>query len=238
MKFACFGEICAPPIRWPLRPHASSIRPALSSCSGFLKTLPKVRLFVGCAALRRAFSSRTSRLDLLGVARPQPQLRRERRPGRGARFECRYESPSSAGVSQPLPSAVATSARSSTCEKSLPYAPRVHPDAAADRAGDRARELEAAEPGSPRPVEARPRSPRRRPHAGASPSTSTVGELAAELEDERVDAVVRDEQVRAEPDRRRPRGLVSRGPAQELLDLATVSGRANARAGPPVPSVV
>ena len=57
MKFACIGEICAPPIRCPLSPHASSIRPAVSSCSGFLKTLPNVRLFVGWAALRCAWSS-------------------------------------------------------------------------------------------------------------------------------------------------------------------------------------
>ena len=26
-----YGEICAPPIRWPLRLHASSMRPAVSS---------------------------------------------------------------------------------------------------------------------------------------------------------------------------------------------------------------
>ena len=49
----------APPIRWPLSPHASSIRPAPSSWSGFLKTLPNVRLFVGCVALRCAWSSAT-----------------------------------------------------------------------------------------------------------------------------------------------------------------------------------
>ena len=53
-EFACRGEIWAPPIRWPFRPHASSINPAVSSWSGFLKTLPNVRLFVGCAALRNA----------------------------------------------------------------------------------------------------------------------------------------------------------------------------------------
>ena len=47
MKFACIGEICAPPIRCPFSPQASSIRPALSSWAGFLKTLPNVRRFVG-----------------------------------------------------------------------------------------------------------------------------------------------------------------------------------------------
>ena len=57
MKFAWRGEIWAPPIRWPFSPQASSIRPAESSWSGFSKTLPKVRLFVGCAALRCACMS-------------------------------------------------------------------------------------------------------------------------------------------------------------------------------------
>ena len=56
-EFACIGEICAPPIWCPFKPQASSIRPAVNSCSGFLKTLPNVRLFVGCAAFRRAWSS-------------------------------------------------------------------------------------------------------------------------------------------------------------------------------------
>ena len=58
MKFACIGEISAPPIACPFSPHASSILPAPSSCSGFLKTLPNVRLFVGWVALRWAISSR------------------------------------------------------------------------------------------------------------------------------------------------------------------------------------
>ena len=59
MKFAWTGEIRAPPLRWPFRPHSSSIRPAPSSCAGFLKTLPNVRRFVGCVALRCASSSAT-----------------------------------------------------------------------------------------------------------------------------------------------------------------------------------
>ena len=74
MKFACRGEICAPPIRWPFSPHASSIRPALSSWSGFLNTLPNVRLFVGCAALRCACSSATFALISLLGPRREPEL--------------------------------------------------------------------------------------------------------------------------------------------------------------------
>ena len=51
---------CTRPIACPRRPHASSIRPAVSSCSGFLNTLPNVRRLVGCAALRAAWSSATA----------------------------------------------------------------------------------------------------------------------------------------------------------------------------------
>src|ERR1700686_1169696 len=54
MKFACFGEICAPPDRLPLRPAASMSRPARSS-GGFLKTLPRLRIPYGCDALRSAW---------------------------------------------------------------------------------------------------------------------------------------------------------------------------------------
>ena len=110
MKFACLGEICAPPMRWPFSPQASSILPALSSWSGFLKTLPNVRRFVGCAALRVAFSSLTFALIS------------SRSPGRSANStlattspaassEWRYVSPSSAGVRHAGPSAPTTSAR-------------------------------------------------------------------------------------------------------------------------------
>ena len=66
MKFACFGEIIAPPMRWPLRPQRSSSCPAPDSPGGFLKTLPNVRLFVGCVAFRRATRSATVALISAG----------------------------------------------------------------------------------------------------------------------------------------------------------------------------
>src|SRR5438105_12509338 len=47
MKFACFSEICAPPIRRPLRPQASIRRPAASP-GGFLNVLPRLRFSIGC----------------------------------------------------------------------------------------------------------------------------------------------------------------------------------------------
>ena len=88
MKFACLGEICAPPMRNPRRPQASSIRPAVSSCSGFLNTLPNVRLFVGCASFRCFCISATISLISatglgvaveLGAATTWPGSRSERR---------------------------------------------------------------------------------------------------------------------------------------------------------------
>src|SRR6266852_3683336 len=77
----------------------------------------------------------------------------------------------------------------------------VHPDAAANRAGDRAGELEAAEAGGARPVE---RNRVRGAAACAQEAVPRLGrrERTAELEDERVDARIGDEQVRAEPNRR------------------------------------
>ena len=66
LEFACRGETTAPPIRWPLSPQSSIIRPAPSSPGGFLKTEPNVRLLVGCVALRRATSSATSALISAG----------------------------------------------------------------------------------------------------------------------------------------------------------------------------
>ena len=79
MKFAWRGEISAPPIRWPLRPHSSISRPAPRSPSGFLKTLPKVRLFVGWEAFRWASSSAARALTALVElgSEPEPDLRHD-----------------------------------------------------------------------------------------------------------------------------------------------------------------
>ena len=49
-------------MRWPFSPHASISAPAPRSPGGFLKTLPNVRLVVGCVALRCASSSATAAL--------------------------------------------------------------------------------------------------------------------------------------------------------------------------------
>src|SRR5439155_3066763 len=46
MKFACMGEITAPPTRWSLSPHSSISFPAPIWPSGFLNTDPNVRFVV------------------------------------------------------------------------------------------------------------------------------------------------------------------------------------------------
>ena len=72
MKFACRSEMTAPPMRWPFRPERSIKAPAPGPSSGFLKTLPNVRLLVGWVAFRCASSSATSDLiasDGFGVSR-------------------------------------------------------------------------------------------------------------------------------------------------------------------------
>ncbi len=60
-------------------------------------------------------------------------------------LECRYEKPSSAGESQPVPSAVATSARIDDRAPVAAVGTGVHPHSPTRRPRDRARELEAAE---------------------------------------------------------------------------------------------
>jgi hypothetical protein len=75
----------------------------------------------------------------------------------------------------------------------------VHANTTADRPGDRARELEPAEAGATRPVEADRKG-------GAASRADDValdpggGELAVEPHDERVNALVGDEQIRAQAD--------------------------------------
>src|SRR5439155_2841211 len=75
----------------------------------------------------------------------------------------------------------------------------VHLHSPADRPRNRARELEPAEPGVTGPVE----SDRVRRRAACDENTVTSvdrGELPVELDHEPVDALVRDQQVRPEPD--------------------------------------
>ena len=217
MKFACIGEITAPPIRWPFSPHASSIRPAPSSWSGFLKTLPKVRLFVGWVALRCAISSAHGRLDLLRRPRRRAGTRPRRRPRRARRSEERYASPRPCGVIQASPSDVNDVGADEDLRPVAAVGARVHPDAAAGRAGDRARELEAAEAGRARVVEA---DGVRRAAAGDQQLALDAhrGEVAGQPEHERVDALVGREQVRAEPDRR-DRELALGRPRERPLEL-------------------
>ena len=76
----------------------------------------------------------------------------------------------------------------------------VHPHAAAGRAGDRRSELEPAEAGVARAVQAHGvRRPASRDERRAL--DARLGQLAREPQHERVDPTVVDEQVRAEPDR-------------------------------------
>src|SRR5439155_20660855 len=78
--------------------------------------------------------------------------------------------------------------------------PGVHPHPAAYRAWNRAGELEAAERSRPHAVQAdgiRRAAPR---NEHVVPDLRR-GQLAAESQDKRLDALVCDEQIRAEPDR-------------------------------------
>src|SRR6266498_1426615 len=91
----------------------------------------------------------------------------------------------------------------------------VHPDAAAGCPRNGARELEAAELGRTRAMQ---HHGVRRAAAGADEVALNLdaGQVAGQLEDERVDTVVGDEQVRSEPDGRDGEPALAR-PAQGVL---------------------
>ena len=123
-------------------------------------------------------------------------------------------------------------------EDRLPVAPvcaGVHPDASAGGAGDRAGELEAAEPGRTGTVEA---DRVRRAAAGDQQRRPDLRrrELALEPDDERVDSLVGGEQIRAEPDG--PHRQVALAAQASACSSSSSAGRASARAGPPIPTVV
>ena len=154
MKFAWRGEICAPPIRWPRRPQASSIRPARELVLRVLEDAAERALVRRLRRLPLRLQLGDRRLDLVDRPRRRGAARRARRPGRGRSAECRYASPSSAGVSQPRAVGVDDERPLEHAGEVAAVGARVHPDAAAGRARDRAGELEAAEPGGAGAVQA------------------------------------------------------------------------------------
>jgi hypothetical protein len=211
------------------------MRPAVSSWAGFLKTLPNVRLSVGCVALRHACSSATrARISSAGRRSRLNSPRATTSPGRSS--ERRYRRPSSAGVRQCAPVASATSARRSTAATSPPWAPAfirtapptvpgiAHANSNPPRPAARARwrQTARAAPPPPRrtpsPVSARARSPRSRTTRPSKPWSATS---------------------RFEPRPTTPiASPVPAARARTSTSSSTVSGSANQRAGPPVPRVV
>ena len=232
MKFACRGEICAPPIRWPAgrTPRASARRS--SSCVGVLEDAserPLVRR-LGRLALRLQLGD--GRLDLLRGPRREPHSasattwpRPQRRapvlePELGGREPAARRRPST------------TSARSSTAGSRRRRRPRSSTRRRRPFPGSRTRTRSRRARRRGRGA-GRRRSPRRRRRRGVRRRRLAAGELAGQPEHERIDALVGDEQVRAEPDRPRPRGPRSAAQRERLLELGRASrGRANAARGP------
>ena len=210
----------APPTRWPFRPQSSSICPAPSSPGGFLKTEPNVRFVVGCVALRRSTRSLDLGADLGRVARREPVLDAARRPGRAAAPSAGTRARARPASASRLPSAVATSARTRIAAPVAVVGSGIHPHASAGRARDRAGELEAAEPGSARAMEAdrvRRAAARRRE---SSPVDRDLRELAREPQNEHVDP------------RRRPRADSSRARPSQPPSPCSRRPAAPARARP------
>ena len=198
---------------------------------GFLNTLPKVRFVVGWVAFRWASSSATSAL-ISSTARGTSRKRTCATTSPGASAGVPVGEPEPGEVDRPRArSARRRRASSSTALQSRPYAPafmRTPPPAVP---GDRGGELEPAEPRVARAVEA---DRVRRAAAGDQRLAldPRLGELALEPQDERVDAVVGDEQVRAEPDRldrdalrRRPSRAAPRAGRASRAARASAPGR-------------
>ena len=151
MKFACTGEMRAPPIAKPFSPQASSSWPLVRSPGGFLNTEPNVRAFRGCAAVRRSCMPRI----VARIVRRSAGVRREHGAGHDlVRSRCR------AAVAQAellRPAARVPRGRddhrlvAARSRISRAVGAGVHAHRAADRARDRAAELDARQAGVARP---------------------------------------------------------------------------------------
>ena len=224
MKFACFGEISAPPIRCPLRPHASSIAPAPSSPAGFLNTEPNVRFVVGWVALRRSTRSRTvARISVSSRGSSWYSTAATTWPWSDARVPVRE---AELGGREPARSVGGRDERAD--HDRAPVASvgaGVHPHSPTRGARDRAGELEASECCGAGSVQAD-----RVRRAAARHERRSLGprldELAGEMQHEHVDAVVGGEQVRAEPDGRDLRARAPARPRGRLRAPATDRGSA------------
>ena len=120
MKFACFGEICAPPIRWPRSAALLEHPPGGQLVLGILEDAPERPLVRGLGVLAPRLHLGDRRLDLCERPRLEREARRAPRPARAAGRTSGTRAPAPSGVSQRVPSASATSARSSTPAMSPP----------------------------------------------------------------------------------------------------------------------
>ena len=166
MKFACFSETAAPPIRRPLSPAASISRPA-ESPGGLRNALPADGSPSGwCACRQRRISSRRA-LIVAGVGRLEAERRARARSSPGWRLEPAVavaQAEVRRGERASVPSASEDVGRVEDAGDVGLVRAGVGPDRAADRARDRQPELEARS-GPPSASRSRPgpsaRPPRR-----------------------------------------------------------------------------
>ena len=235
MKFAWRGEMSAPPIRWPFSPHASISRPAPSSRARVLEDAAERPLVRRLRRLALREQLRDLRLDRLGRARLEPEahprhdLARPRAPNGGRTARARRS------ASRARPVGIDDDRVDQHVAPLAPVRAGVHPHAAARGAGDRGGELEAAEAGGARAMEAdrvrraaardERRPPRPRAAASSPASLSTSASTPSSC----------DEQVRAEPDhldRRRRRRAPTAATLAQLLEGLRPREPARRPAGP------
>ena len=226
--------------RWPFRPAAldqRARRPGPSS--GFLKTLPNVRFFVGCVAFRCASSSATSALIASGGSGRQPEAHAgddlAGHEPRVAVGEVELVGSPSVRVPPGRRRPRRRGPRSSRCRR---------------RRRSSARRRRRC-PGSPRRTRSPPspavagavqadgvRRARRRRRA-ARPRSRTAASSPAEPDDQPVEARRRaTSRFEPSPTASTATPRVGRPARAPPSSSSSVSGRASQRAGPPVPIVV
>ena len=236
MKFAWRGEMSAPPMRWPLRPHASIRLPAPRSPLRVLEDAAERALVRRLCRLALREQLGRPRLDRLGRARlePEPHLRDDL-----AGPEPRVAVGELELVERDR-ARVRPRRRRRRRHHGLPVAAvcaGVHAHAAPGGAGDRARRTRSRRARRRGRDEGRPRSSHRRPRRARPPRRAPWRARP------RASGRARRRRRRGRAGSSRGRSSRPRDPppppsASAACSSSSVSGFAKNRAGPPVPIVV
>ena len=243
MKFACFGRDLRAADPVALEPAGLEHLARAQVVCRILEDASERTLVRRLRLLSPGLHLGHDLADLLDWIARRAGARRRRRPGRGGRSSAGTRDRVRPGSASAVPLRGWRSTPGSGCLRDRPRT-RLRSS----------RRLRRSCPGSRRRTRDLPRPASRarcRQTASGAPPPAVkrrlslrsipglrVGERAGQLEDEAVEPVVGDEEVRPETDDGDRRAPGSSAQASSSTSSCTVSGFANQRAGPPVPSVV